>query len=68
MRIPNYIAVLGLLALGGCSQTPYEYRAQTAALPESGFENVADTSYVPRYRSNPAITSSMQERLYAHPE
>ena len=67
MRMLTCIAAFGLLAIGGCSQTSYGYRPQTAALPDSGFENLTSASYVPRY-GNPAISSSVQDRLYAHPE
>ena len=66
MRMLTYIAAFGLLAICGCSQTGYEYRPQTAALPDSGFD-LTSASYVPRY-GNPAISSSVQDRLYAHPE
>lgn len=65
-----YVVALGVLAAGGCSQTGYGYRAQTATLPEAGADYVSEPNYLPRYSysGNPAINSWAQERLYSHPE
>lgn len=67
MRMLTYVAALGLLGLGGCGQTDYGYRPQTAVLPGTGYVSGPETIYVPRY-GNPAVSSPAQERLYAHPE
>lgn len=75
MRVITYIAALGPLAVGGCSQMGFDHRDQSAQMPQVPFDNGVRTNHAqPTTCSpaddtcgtgigNPSVQSPVQKRL-----